>query len=314
MLRQALIPLKAYSKCYDRYTHLINLQVEQYIKDYEKTEKTIEQVRDEVKMHLKEKDLIEKQVPMFITIGPFYVLTSKLREALVSKRRLLAESILMFQTRKVKNMAEEVNNSFRDIQRKLFEKPNTMEDLHEHREWMKSIPGLLDDKKDDIVNVMEEFALLDEFLFNLSNEDFNIKWGLLSWQWKITNMTQQVEEQHVEEEERFRKLQIQDTANLNDKMDTLIMNVAGLSAHSNMDKAHEVANDCRRLNKSLKECQELAALYNNRERLFGTPITNVRKLINYLVVLDVSNPALNLKAKIEGFSDRIRMNSKIKSL
>jgi hypothetical protein len=36
-------------------------------------------------------------------------------------------------------------------------------------------------------------------------------------------MCQQVEEQHVEEEERFRKMQIQDTANLNDRMDTLIV-------------------------------------------------------------------------------------------
>ena len=53
------------------------------------------------------------------------------------------------------------------------------------------------------------------------------------------------------------------------------MNVAGLSAHSNIDKAHEVANDCKRLNKALKECQELASMYNNRERLFGMPITNV---------------------------------------
>ena len=33
----------------------------------------------------------------------------------------------------------------------------------------------------------------------------------------------QVEEQHVEDEERFRKLQIQDTASLNDKLDTLIV-------------------------------------------------------------------------------------------
>lgn len=58
------------------------------------------------------------------------------------------------------------------------------------------------------------------------------------------------------------------------------MNVAGLSAHSNLDKAHEVANECRRLNKSLKECQELSVLYNNRERLFGIPITNVYSIIN----------------------------------
>ena len=212
---------------------------------------------------------------MSITIGPFYIVTSKLRESLSSKRKQMAEAVLNYQTRKVRNKAEDVSNSFRDIQRKLFEKPNNMEDLHEHREWMKTVPGLLDDKKDDITNVIEEFNLLDEFLFNLSNEDFNSKWNLMSWPWKISNMMIQVEEQHVEEEERFRKLQIQDTANLNDRMDTLIMNVAGLSAHSNIDKAHEVANECRRLNKSLKECQELSSVYNNRERLFGIPITNV---------------------------------------
>lgn len=212
---------------------------------------------------------------MSITIGPFYIVTSKLRESLSSKRKQMAEAVLNYQTRKVRNKAEDVSNSFRDIQRKLFEKPNNMEDLHEHREWMKTVPGLLDDKKDDITNVIEEFNLLDEFLFNLSNEDFNSKWNLMSWPWKISNMMIQVEEQHVEEEERFRKLQIQDTANLNDRMDTLIMNVAGLSAHSNIDKAHEVANECRRLNRSLKECQELSSVYNNRERLFGIPITNV---------------------------------------
>lgn len=53
------------------------------------------------------------------------------------------------------------------------------------------------------------------------------------------------------------------------------MNVAGLAAHSHIEKAHEVANECRRLNKALKECQDMANVYNNRERLFGLPITNV---------------------------------------
>ena len=87
----------------------------------------------------------------------------------------MAEAVLNYQTRKVRNKAEDVSNSFRDIQRKLFEKPTNMEELHEHREWMKTIGTLMDDKKDDISGVMEEFNLLDEFWFNLSNEEFNTK-------------------------------------------------------------------------------------------------------------------------------------------
>ncbi len=41
----------------------------------------------------------------------------------------------------------QLNDTFRDIQRKLYEKASSVEDLAEHREWMKSVPELLDDKK-----------------------------------------------------------------------------------------------------------------------------------------------------------------------
>jgi dynein heavy chain len=58
------------------------------------------------------------------------------------------------------------------------------------------------------------------------------------------------------------------------------MSVAGLSAHTSIERAHEVANECRKLNKQLKECQEAAQTYNNRERLLGLPVTNVSSFKN----------------------------------
>ncbi len=53
------------------------------------------------------------------------------------------------------------------------------------------------------------------------------------------------------------------------------MSVAGLSGHMSIDRANEVANECRKLNKALKECIEASQTYNNRERLLGLPVTNV---------------------------------------
>ncbi|CAF1646674.1 unnamed protein product, partial [Didymodactylos carnosus] len=103
-------------------------------------------------------------------------------------------------------------------------------------------------------------------------------YGLIAWPWKIRTFLEQIEEQHKEDEERFKKLQVQDTAALNDKMDQLTMSVAGLSGHTSIERAHEVANECRKLNKALKECQESAATFNNRERLLGLPVTNYEKL------------------------------------
>ena len=67
-----------------------------------------------------------------------------------------------------------------------------------------------------------------------------------------------------------------------DRLDSLNMAVAGFAAHTDISKAHEVANETRRLMKQMKECQSLASTYNNRERLFGQPVTSVTHFIMFL--------------------------------
>ena len=51
--------------------------------------------------------------------------------------------------------------------------------------------------------------------------------------------------------------------------------VSSMAAYTDVGRAHEVANDVRRLHKQLLEAQQNALLYNNRERLFDMPVTNV---------------------------------------
>uniref|UniRef100_A0A8C9T0G9 Dynein axonemal heavy chain 1 n=1 Tax=Scleropages formosus TaxID=113540 RepID=A0A8C9T0G9_SCLFO len=53
------------------------------------------------------------------------------------------------------------------------------------------------------------------------------------------------------------------------------MAVAGFSGYIDISRAHEMANEMRRISKQLKESQSMAQIYNNRERLFGIPVTNV---------------------------------------
>ena len=43
-------------------------------------------------------------------------------------------------------------------------------------------------------------------------------------------------------------------------------------------RAHETANEARRVNKQLKECQTQAQLFNSRERLFNMPVTSVKQI------------------------------------
>jgi len=62
------------------------------------------------------------------------------------------------------------------------------------------------------------------------------------------------------------------------------MQVAGMPAYTDITKAHEIANLARRLQKDLRDAINDAAKYNNRERLFDMPITNVSGSALYVLI------------------------------
>ncbi|VUZ49154.1 unnamed protein product, partial [Hymenolepis diminuta] len=52
--------------------------------------------------------------------------------------------------------------------------------------------------------------------------------------------------------------------------------------YTDIGKAHEIANEVRRLHKQLLEAQQSALLFNSRERLFDMPITNFDRITTLL--------------------------------
>lgn len=106
-----------------------------------------------------------------------------------------------------------------------------------------------------------------------------IRWTCIGWPYKIQLQMEATEASLDADEERFQKNLLADQNTFQDRLDSLNMAVAGFAAHTDISKAHEVANEVRRLTKQLKECQALANTYNNRERLFGLPVTSVSCLI-----------------------------------
>ncbi|KAL3881803.1 hypothetical protein ACJMK2_028195, partial [Sinanodonta woodiana] len=277
-IRKSLIPMKAYAKEYERHLELINMDINHYIKDYESQGHTAQEVKLEVEMHLLEKDVIEQTIPSSIVIGPFWINTEQVRQALSKKRKNLSNAVLELLARQLRKQADDACEEFRTIARKLYDKCNCIEELADMREWMKSIPDKLKEHQEAIDKAMDDYELIEEFYYSLSTDDFNAKWTTVGWPHKIERQMEQTYVQLDEDEERFRKLQSSDQANFNDRLDTLQMVVAGMAAHTDITKAHEIANEVRRVNKQLKEAQQLASTYNNRERLFGMPVTNYEKL------------------------------------
>ena len=86
------------------------------------------------------------------------------------------------------------------------------------------------------------------------------------------------ETQMDQDNQKFLKKLSDDQQQLEDRLDTLQLLVAGFSGRTDIGKAAETANEVRRVTKELKECQQQSSLYNQRERLFELTVTQYDKV------------------------------------
>ncbi|XP_066555780.1 dynein axonemal heavy chain 1 [Amia ocellicauda] len=277
-LRQAVLPLRAYAREYERHLELHNTDVESYLQQHSQSEQSPQEVRREVEQHLQEQQRVDLSLPGSIVIGPFLVSVEAARQGLSRKRRALVDAVLDRLARKLRQQVDDACGQCRAFSKKLYEKPSSIEELAEQREWMKQIPEQLKEQEELIAKAMADYELMDEFCYSLSTEDFNAKWAAVAWPHKVLDQLESTAAQHEQDEQRFHQIQLVDQNNFQERLDTLQMLVAGFSSYTDVGRAHEVANEVRRVAKQLKESQQMAQVYNARERLFGMPVTNYDKL------------------------------------
>ncbi|XP_029005758.1 dynein axonemal heavy chain 1 [Betta splendens] len=277
-LAQAAIPLRAYAAQYVKYLELHTMDIETLLSSYLHPEQTSLELKKEVQQHLQEKEAIEQSLPSSILIGPFIVRVEAVRQALSNKRKTLANAMLHHFAGNLRKQIDDACEECNIISRKLHEKPNSIEELTEKRDWMKQIHEQLKSYKERIDKTLLDYELMEEFHYCLSDEDVNKRWRAIGWPQRIINQMEEVALRHVKDEEHFHKIQLADQNNFEERLDSLQMLVAGYAGHVDIDHAHEMANEVRRTSKQLKECQTMAQTYNSRERLLGLPVTNYDRL------------------------------------
>lgn len=102
-------------------------------------------------------------------------MTEGIRKELAKKRKTLANAVIELLAKKLRKQADEVCEEFKTIARQLYDKPNSIEELAEQREFMKTIPDLLKKNQELIDKAMVDYELIEEFNYSISAEDFSAK-------------------------------------------------------------------------------------------------------------------------------------------
>ncbi len=64
-----------------------------------------------MELHLREKEILEAQIPSNIVIGPFFVNVENVRQALSKKRKALSNAVLELLARKLRQQSDAVSTA-----------------------------------------------------------------------------------------------------------------------------------------------------------------------------------------------------------
>ncbi|XP_076627799.1 dynein axonemal heavy chain 1 [Colletes latitarsis] len=281
--QKSVIPLKAYAREYHRFLDLFNLDVANYVEGYKKEEDlTTADIKEAIETQIAMKNNLEAILPKYIVIGPFQVIVQPLRDFLMRKRHDCVIGLLAMLTGKLRTEIDGILDEYRDIRIKLKEAPRSIEHIFDIREWMETIPLRVDEQEERMNRLKFDFDVLDTFWWNLSDEDFQAKWEAVGSPLQIQLQIEETNEQFVEEQEKFYKIQVQDEVLLLERIDTLVGNVQNIALQTDINRIHETALDVKRVWKAMTDCRENGLLLNQRQKLFGmdvVPFEHLHKLI-----------------------------------
>jgi dynein heavy chain len=274
-IRHGVSLLDEYILQYEKYRKLLNLDITQFAIEYEASEKTLEQMEQDIQHFQREWEILDKDVPSHISLGLFWVSCENIR---VSLRKDLSKVILDLLSKNAAKMVSDITASFVHLQTRLKEKPTKIEELMELREFMLTIPENTKIQQHKISEMQKSYEVLDKHRFECSNEDFRSKWAALGWPGKIDEIMTATETLLASEEQNFSKSLQVDQEVFKDRVSALQSSVQEFSKHHDLTRINEIISEVNKISEELKEAQAMNILINNREKLFGLEPTKYEEI------------------------------------
>lgn len=117
-------------------------------------------------MQLKFKSKLKNIIPDTIIIGLFMVNIKMLKTSLIEKRDNLANSLMRYHANKTSEQLESYCAEYKRIYLKLSESPVSIEQVFEIREWINTLPNIIQNKSEIVKNVILVFRII--YIFTCS--------------------------------------------------------------------------------------------------------------------------------------------------
>lgn len=162
-LEEAIVPLEAYIRTYDKYEKEYKLDPAAVIKklDDEDNPPEIEFLKKDVIFHQEEAERLSREIPDFIVVSCFKVSCKEIRSTLAQKHTKIANDEIELIAKRAKASANELLESFEKMNNKIESSPKDIEELTSIKDYMASVPNEIEKLMSDLKASMNVYEILN---------------------------------------------------------------------------------------------------------------------------------------------------------
>jgi dynein heavy chain len=273
-LAKACQPLRAYVRQFDEHLDFLNLDLSEFLRSYEENDYSLAEDRLQIDKKLTEKKKVIDEIPQFANLGMFYVKMESISKSLIQKYDALTHMIMALIAQKASSKSKAVVSRYQDIHRKLSVKATTIEEIAELEEYMKEVPKESEEIRMWIEEMLTQFDVLDDYNFQLTDDQFSNKWNAFGWPRQIEATLVACEEQNLADRQAYMDDMKKEQVDFEKKLDELEVIVGNYHTHTDLGQISVIGPDVRGKVKLLKEYNDLSKKFQSRENIFGLDQTD----------------------------------------
>ncbi|CAM9833122.1 unnamed protein product, partial [Heterosigma akashiwo] len=238
--------------------------------------------------HTRERRAVLEQIPAHpVGFGLFQVSARRIRELLGDKHQAVLDRLLALHERCCARLADFVVARFEEVKARLRRQPRNVEDVAAMEEYLSQVPMAVAPLEDKIQEMMEWNQVLDDFGHRVPEAHSRAKWTAFGWPLMAGKVAEQTAERMKEYRATYHEEMVGEQERFAAALELLELEVAGFTEYQDLGMVEKarggegrggaafLLGDVRR---KLEEADEKARLFNSREGIFQSEITDYEVL------------------------------------
>ena len=259
---------------FNAYPHLIETKIEEYVKLWQESAHPIKETQKEILRFSKSADEVQGHFATDLVLRMFKVQNGHSKTILSEKAALLKKLMLTNLASEAREQNMSMCSKFAEVLDKLKETPENPEHLAILQEYVKDCKVEVEELALEISKAREKLDLLEDFGFDVSQDDFELYWTAFGKPKEVEAERQAAIPRQEDDRMRFMvKLQAFST-DFQKELASIEADIKKFFAYSDLEQADEYAGQVMMLEQRVKEAEESSVVVNEREKLFDFPVTD----------------------------------------